>query len=148
MSKDLGPTSEGETRIIVVFVFYDRNNNSVLLERRKKPGDFFDNKIIYPGGSVEKSELENFENAFGREVKEELEVIPLIYSRIPGTENLYGESGMLIIPFLVSSWSGPVPIKVQDTESELIWLNLEAFVPELDSVRRITEHVKAYVAQS
>ena len=148
MLKDLGPSSEGETRITVIFVFYNPSDNSVLLERRKKPGSFFDRKLIYPGGSVEKFEIENFEGALKREIKEELGVAPLVFSSIPGAEGIYGETGKLIVPFLITKWSGEIPTKVKDTESDLLWIDLNSFEPELESIIKITEAVKNCVAQS
>lgn len=152
MLKDLEPSrdTKADTSVTVVFVFYDADKKAVLVERRKKPGNFYDNKLIYPGGSVRESEAGHFEEALTREIKEELSVTLLEYKQIPA-EGVYGETGKLLVPFLITRWSGEIPSKVKDTESELIWEILDTFEPELESMRKITYALRSRpssVAQS
>lgn len=50
---------------VVVFCFYDKARNEVLLERRL-PTSSFANLEIYPGGGVEPDELDKLEKDYIR----------------------------------------------------------------------------------
>ncbi len=150
--KDLEANKEFSEKVAVLFIFYDPKNNSILLEKRNKPGSFFDGQTFYPGGSVENTELANgnIGGALEREIREEIGVLPEVYERVPCKE-IYGETGYLLIPFLITKWQGEIPAKVLDTESQLLWLNLDDYNPNLRSVQKVTQVLRNFlgsVAQS
>lgn len=128
----------------VIFIFYDESNNLILLEKRKKPGSYFDGKIFPPGGAVEDFEMNNITIALKREIKEETGIDSFQYERIP-SEDIYGETGYLLIPYLIRNWQGEIPSKVLDTDSPLVWISVDGYIPELESVRKITDAFKAFV---
>lgn len=52
----------------VIFIFYDESTTSVLLEKRNRPGNYFDGALFYPGGLVEDIEKDDYNKALKREI--------------------------------------------------------------------------------
>lgn len=126
----------------LVFVFYNKHTNLVLLENRIE-GQMFAGIKIFPGGRIEKNELSNFDKTLKRECLEEFGIIPKDYVRLQ--KFVLGESGNNLWIYLITGWTGKLPDKVRDKGSLLEWLNLNDFKCELKSVMTISDMVKKYL---
>ncbi|MBI4039992.1 NUDIX domain-containing protein [Candidatus Daviesbacteria bacterium] len=117
--------AEHKTSHVVVFVFKKRDR--FLAERRDFNSSFAD-QLLFPGGKVEDGEIGNIEKAMRREVLEELGVIPTRFHPIPTTETIYGWTGAIINPFLITSWQGHIPKTVLDKGNPLLWVPIDTML--------------------
>jgi mutator protein MutT len=134
--------SEANPRRAVVFVFYDEGNRKVLLERRPETS-FYAGKLVFPGGAVESAE--KFEETLLRETTEEMGVKPLEFSAFNTAELIVGETGVRLNPFLITRWQGQIPQTVLDKGNELIWIGLDEFKTDLESVRRVFDLARTMI---
>lgn len=132
---------------VVVFIFYNSERDEVLLEKRL-PTSSFANLEIFPGGEIEPDELDDIEQALRREVREELGVEPTRISQITTTEDIFGETGKRLRPYLITEWEGQLPETVLDKGNRLLWARTEATAnSELQSMRKITESLRAHITR-
>jgi 8-oxo-dGTP diphosphatase len=109
----------------VVFVLL--RGDRVLMEQRPDPGAA--EEWLFPGGKIQPGETPA--EALRREMQEELgvEAGSLQPLRCPSTYYEHRDGARdLLMPYLVSSWSGPVPIAIRDTGHALAWRRLAAAV--------------------
>ncbi len=103
----------------VVFILL--KEDQVLMEERAADSTFAGLKI-FPAGKIEN---ENIDEALIRELREELGILPLSYLRIPVAEEIYGETGRHLIPYLITEWEGEIPNFVLDKGNTLLWEDLQ-----------------------
>ncbi len=131
---------------VVVFVFYDAKKDEVLLERRPLTSRF-SNFEIFPGGEIEPDEIDDIEHALRREAREELGVEPTQFSQIATREDIFGETGKQLRPYLITGWEGQLPETVLDKGNRLLWVRIEAIATDLPSMRKITESLRAHLSR-
>lgn len=134
-----------DTKISVVYIFFDSTNNCLLVETRPK-SQFLSGEKIFPAGKVKKDEIHKIENCLLREISEELDVKPLDF--IDFKVEIKGLGGYMLRPFLITSWEGSIPDNVLDSGAKLSWVHIDEYKPKLNPVQKILKLVKEYVAQS
>lgn len=135
-------------RQTVVFIFYDPERNAVLLERRSSDVSFA-GKLIFPGGKIEFEEQDSIAVALIREIEEELGVTPTSFEPIPSQDDIYGETGKLLKPYLIRQWEGSLPEMVLDKGNPLLWQEIrEVESSELESMRCLTQALKTLLRKS
>lgn len=121
-----------------IFILWDELRGMALMEDRPdlnpetKAG--LENYWVYPGGKVE--EGETAEQAMLRECGEEAGILPLEYQLLSDGENLRSyprpgtrqfaksHEGWRAIPFVITKWSGDVPLATLDeNKANLVWIN-------------------------
>lgn len=115
-------------------------NNQILLEKR-----FFNGQenLIFPGGRIKQNELENIELAAIREAQEELGITPTILKPLFENQDFYSEIGKLLKPFLITEWEGEFPHNVLDTNTPLIWQDLDQVINSpLESISKMAQSAK------
>ena len=136
---------ERETDTTVVFIFV--KDDKVLLEKRPLTSSFAGMEM-YPGGSVKENELDDLESALRREVLEELGVTPIEISALLCPEDIYGETGKLLRPYLISTWDGTLSQTILDKGNPVSWVDLEIVAnAPLESVRRLTTVLRDHLAK-
>lgn len=135
---------ERDTNTTVVFIFL--KDHQVLLERRPTTSSFA-GMDIYPGGSVKDNELDELESALKREIIEELGVTPIDIFAIPCQQDIYGETGRLLRPYLIPNWEGNITEVILDKGNPIFWEDLEVVANhQLESVRKLTLALKSFLA--
>jgi 8-oxo-dGTP diphosphatase len=95
-----------------------KKGDKVLVERRKDSDDFGGGELWVIGGHVEKDETE--EDAFVREVKEELDIVPLEYKQVCVLPWVRDGKQYSVTYFAFDRWKG----NIKNKEAEkLIWLS-------------------------
>jgi mutator protein MutT len=101
-------------------------NKKLLAEVRKTKNDFGSGATWIPGGHVEKGETN--EQAFHRELKEEMEIIPQTFFELCTLPWEHKGKKYSITFFVCSKWKG----EIQNNEAaNLIWIN-ENEIEKLD----------------
>lgn len=132
------------TKKAVVYFIYDRKINSVLVENRT-PEQSLAGHQLFPGGKVDKSELNNLSLTLFREVKEELGIDILDFVSID--RPVVGVGGFTLYPFIITKWNGSIPEKVLDKGSVLEWIGINNFGSDIRPVQELHNIIKDYVAQ-
>jgi len=113
----------------VVFLIYEEGR--VLLEERTRPDSGHYGYIIIPGGNVERGETK--EEAFLREVEEELGIKPTSYRHLDSFENMtLSRNHYLLHAFLVTDFDGEV-VNREPERCNMIWVPLK----EAESLLRL-----------
>ena len=115
---------------------------------RRLPTSSFPNQLLYPAGAVDLSETNNVEVSLRRELAEELGVVPLDFARIPA-ENIYGETGKLLLPFHILKWEGQLPEVVLDKGNSLLWIEIAtALTLPTQSMQLLTRKFMEYLQRA
>lgn len=128
---------------IVVFIL--KRGVKLLVEERALESTLA-GELLFPGGSVEKHELNDFIAAMKRESMEELGVLPIEYYAIPTPKIIYGYGGVIVNPFLVIKWQGSVPKKVLDKGNPLRWVSMHMMLHSpIKPVAEIAQALNIYL---
>ena len=81
---------------IILYIIYDSHNKTYLSELNPESHNTYPGLTTFPGGKVNKNE--SLKNALIRELKEELNIVPLEYTQLG--EPLTGKNEeILLLPF-------------------------------------------------
>lgn len=131
---------------IVVFIL--KRGVRFLVEERALPSDWA-GKLIFPGGSVENHEMNDFITAMKRESMEELGVIPIKFYQILTPKIIHGFNGVIVNPFLVTRWQGKTPKIVLDKGNPLRWVDMETMIHSpIKPVSQIAKAVISYLTSN
>lgn len=128
-------------RKVVLFALI--KDNKILLEQRQLKG-FLRKGHFIPGGAIELTE--NIEEALIREIHEELGVIPIVFNVL--TENfLDGIGNNILMPYIVTSWTGEIPNFILDKNDPLVWIEIDKALPLLpkEASSEIIEAIKIHL---
>lgn len=129
-----------------IIVYILTKGSKVLVEKYPKLDDtFLANQFVYPGGTIEEVELEDYALTLTREVQEELGIKPIEFSAVTN-EPLRITADLSISPFLVTKWQGKIPKNILDEDQNpLFWKDINFMEKSpIASVKKITKKIKEY----
>ena len=138
---------ERHTGHTVVMIFYETRSGMTLVEKRTRDSSL-PNSLLFPAGGVEQHELEDIEQAFLREVYEEIGITPISFKDLKPEETIFGETGKRLHPFLITQWGGHIPPVILDSGAPLYWKPLDEIAESnIESMRKLCQLVKFHIEQ-
>lgn len=128
---------------VVLLIFTD--SKKVFIEKRAIDG-FHKDQYLFPGGIVERAELNNLEITLKREAKEELGIKPLNFVAISNNEEIFGLGGVKLKPFVITRWEGNLPRKIIDQGNPTTWVEIEEVLNcSFEPSRKVAAALKKYL---
>ncbi len=132
-----------KTNQVIILIFF--RDNKLLLERRP-PKSSFANQSLPPGGGIEIDEINDPILALKRESMEELGGIPQQFQAL---SHLYGETGKLLKPFLITKWGGVISDTILDKGNSRFWEELDLLEnSSLKSLQKIIKESKKLLSNN
>lgn len=131
--------NQDSNQTVILLIVKD---DEILLEQRAL-NSALAGHFLPPGGKIEINEIKNPADACKREAMEELGIKLTEFSYL---EDIQGETGRLLKPFVITKWEGEIPEKILDKGNPLFWVKIDEFSKSpLPSIRDFSKLIRNYL---